>query len=73
MVQNELNELTDEELRKQLVEDLVFLNGMAAACMDRKSRAIFFYGTTRVRTYLEGNLSAEQDKGLAEELMRSYS
>ena len=68
------NELTDEALRKQLIEDVIFLQGMfTALCDSPEIRRIYIYGTLKLRAYLEGNLSeVADDKSLTEELMRSY-
>ena len=67
--------MEDEKLRAQLVEDLLFLQGMfSALCDSPEIRRIFIYGTLKLRAYLEGTMTEEgtEDKSLTEELMRSY-
>ena len=66
--------MTDEELRKQLVEDTIFLNGVfVACCPDMETRRLVTFGLLKLRAYLEGNLSENADEAsMTEELMRSY-
>ena len=53
-------EATDKELRESLMDDLTFLNGMfASLCSSKEIRQLFFYGTSKIRLYLEGGLTAE--------------
>ena len=67
-------ELTDEALRKQLVEDIIFLQGMfVSLCDSPEIRRMFIFGMTKLRMYIEGNLTESADEAsMTEELMRSY-
>ena len=67
-------EITDDALRKQLIEDVIFLQGMfVSLCDSPEIRRMFIFGMTKLRMYIEGNLTEDVDeKSLTEELMRSY-
>ena len=64
----------DDKLKTQLIEDVIFMQGMFAALCDSPDiRRMFIFGMTKLRMYIEGNLTEEvEDKTLTEELMRSY-
>ena len=69
-----MGDVTDEALRKQLIEDVIFLQGMfVSLCDSPEIRRMFIFGMTKLRMYIEGNLTEDVDeKSLTEELMRSY-
>ena len=64
----------DDKIKTQLVEDLIFMQGMfTALCDSPEIRRMFIFGMTKLRMYIEGNLTEDVDeKSLTEELMRSY-
>ena len=64
----------DDKIKTQLVEDLIFMQGMFTALCDSPDiRRLFIFGMTKLRMYIEGNLTEDVDeKSLTEELMRSY-
>ena len=64
----------DDKIKTQLVEDLLFMQGMfTALCDSPEIRRMFIFGMTKLRMYIEGNLTEDvDDKSLTEELMRSY-
>jgi len=64
----------DDKIKTQLVEDLIFMQGMfTALCDSPEIRRMFIFGMTKLRMYIEGNLTEDvDDKSLTEELMRSY-
>ena len=64
----------DDKIKTQLVEDLIFMQGMFTALCDSPDiRRMFIFGMTKLRMYIEGNLTEDVDeKSLTEELMRSY-
>jgi len=65
--------MDEETIKKQLVEDLIFMNGLFCAyCLDKENRQLFTYGMLLVRKYIEGTLNEAEDTALTEELMRSY-
>ena len=64
----------DDKIKTQLVEDLIFMQGMFTALCDSPDiRRMFIFGMTKLRMYIEGNLTEDVDeKSLTEDLMRSY-
>jgi hypothetical protein len=69
--------MDEETLKKHLLDDITFLSGMFAAyCLDTDNRALFTYGMTRLRLFVEGKAplddGGDAEKSLSEELMRSY-
>jgi hypothetical protein len=65
--------MDEETLKKQLQDDITFLSGMFAAyCLDAENRALFTYGMTRLRLFVEGRTEEEAENSLSDELMRSY-
>ena len=64
----------EEKLKNQLVEDIIFLQGMFTALCDSPDiRRMFIFGMVKLRMYIEGNLTESADEAsMTEELMRSY-
>ena len=69
-----MGDTEDDKIKKQLVEDVLFLQGMfVSLCPEPEIRRIFIFGMLKLRMYIEGNLTEDVDeKSLTEELMRSY-